>query len=155
MPIETYMSQAELIVVGTVGQGEPEVLTGRSFYRDWELDVELYLTDALPYETIVVRTFTGATDAAGDRMPVKMPDLAHGERVLLFLNKNWDNPPLASHEYVMPDPLGGKFRIVDGDVRVRYADEEAVSIRSLSGTVSRITDRIAACNGVGPAVRSR
>ena len=148
------MSQAELIVVGTVGQGEPETLAGRSFHRDWELNVELYLTDALPYETIVVRTSTGAMDASGDRMPVKMPDLAHGERVLLFLNKDWDAPPLASHEYVMPDPLGGKFLIVDDEVRVRYADEEAVSTRGLPETVSRITDRLAACNGVGLAASS-
>ena len=131
------------------------MLAGRSFYRDWELDVELYLTDALPYETIVVRTFTGATDAAGDRMPVKMPTLEHGERVLLFLNKDWDAPPLASHEYVMPDPLGGKFLIVDDEVRVRYADEAAVSTRGLLETVSRITDRVAACNGVGPGARKQ
>lgn len=126
---------------------------GRSFYQDWKLDVELYLTDVLPYDTIVVRTFTGATDSAGNRMPIKMPMLAQGERVLLFLNKDWDAPPLARHEFVMPDPLGGKFLIVDDQVRVRYADEddEALSSGSLSETVSRITDRIAACDGVGAA----
>ena len=153
MPIETYMSQSDSIVVGTVGQGEPEMQAGRSFYRDWELDVEQYLTDVLPYDTIVVRTFTGATDAGGNRMPVKMPMLAQGERVLLFLNKDWDTPPLASHEFVMPDPLGGKFLIVDDEVHVRFEDEdeEALSNRGLSETVSRITDRIAACDGVGPA----
>ena len=123
VPVEVYVDHALVIVVGVVEEGRPEVLAGRTFYRDWEVYVEQYLTDPLPHPRLVVRTFTGATDARGNRMPVKMPTLAQGERVILFLNKDWDDPPLGAREYVMPNPLGGKLRIVDGMVHVRYADE--------------------------------
>ena len=82
-------------MVGMVGEGEPEVLAGRSFYRDWELEVEQYVTEPLPYDTLVVRTLTGATNSVGYRMPVKSPSLAQGQRVLLFLEKDWGDPPLA------------------------------------------------------------
>ncbi len=139
-PIETYIEHATVIVVGVVEDGEPEVLAGRSFYRDWEVRVEQYVTAPLSYDRLVVRTFTGATDSAGNRMPVKMPTLATGERVLLFLNRDWDEPPLGSREFTMPDPLGGKFLIRDGKVHVRFAGEPEEHVpRDVEAVVEQIT----------------
>ena len=133
-------------MIGEVGEGEPEVQAGRSFYRDWELEVEQYLTEPLPHETLVIRTFTGATDSGSNRMPVKSPILAQEERVLLFLNKDWHDPPLASHEYTIPDPLGGKFLIRDEMVSVRYSDElEDYATKDVAEVINRITDIVDAC----------
>ena len=82
-----------MIAVGTVGEGQPELQAGRSLYRDWELSIEQYVTEPLPYDTLTIRTFTGALDSAGNVMPVKSPTLAQGQRALLFLKKDWDEPP--------------------------------------------------------------
>ena len=140
------MVQADVIVIGMVGQGEPEVLVGRSFYRDWELEVEQYLTEPLPHDTLVIRTFTGATDSGGNRMPVKTPILAQEERGLLFLNKDWHDPPLASYEYPIPDTLGRKFLIRDEMVSVRYSDElEDYATKDLEEVINRIADIMEAC----------
>ena len=139
-PVETYVEYATVIVVGVVEDGEPEVLAGQSFYRDWEVRVEQYVTARLPHDRLVVRTFTAATDSAGNKMPVKMPTLATGERVLLFLNRDWDDPPLGSREFTMPDPLGGKFLVRDGKVHVRFAGEPEEAVpRDVEAVVEQIT----------------
>lgn len=145
-PVETFVAHADVIVVGTVGEGAPETLAGRSFYRDWEVDVEQYLTDPLPYDTLVVRTFTGATDSAGNRMPVKSPTLAHAQRVLLFLDKDWDEPSLAANEFTIVDLFGGTFWIRDGKVDIRYFGEsQEYAPKQLQDVTDRATDLIARC----------
>ena len=133
-------------MVGSVGEGKPELLARRSFYRDWELDVEQYLTETLPHDILVIRTFTGALDSAGNIMPVKSPTLAQGQRVLLFLDKDWDEPPLADHEFTIEDLYGGAFWIRDGKVDIRYLDEsEEYASKDLEAVINRITDLVDAC----------
>ena len=145
-PVETYIAQADVIVVGIVGKGEPEILVGRSFYRDWELEVEQYVTEPLPHDTLVVRTLTGATNSVGYRMPVKSPSLAQGQRVLLFLEKDWDDPPLAVDEFTIVDLFGGTFWIRDGRVSIRYLDEsEEYTTKELEEVIRRITDIVKSC----------
>ena len=133
-------------MVGMVGEGGPEVLAGRSFYRDWELEVEQYVTEPLPHDTLVVRTFTGTTTSAGNRMPVKSPTPAQGQRVLLFLEKDWDEPPLAVDEFTIVDLFGGTFWIRVGRVSIHYFDEpEEYTTKELEEVISRITDIVGRC----------
>ncbi len=133
-------------MVGMVGEGEPEILAGRSFYQDWVLEVEQYLTEPLPHDTLVIRILTGTTTSAGNRMPVKSPTLAQGQRVLLFLEKDWGNPPLAVDEFTIVDLFGGTFWIRDGRVSIRYFDEsEEYATKELEEVISRITDIVGRC----------
>ena len=119
---------------------------GRSFYRDWDLEVEQYLTDPLPYDALKVRTFTGATDSVGNRMPIKSPDLAEDQRVLLFLDKNWDEPSLAADEFTIVDLFGGAFWIRDDKVDIRYSGEpEEYLAKELQEVTDRISGLVARC----------
>ncbi len=134
-----------MIAVGTVGEGQPELQAGRSLYRDWELSIEQYVTEPLPYDTLTIRTFTGALDSAGNVMPVKSPTLAQGQRALLFLKKDWDEPPLADHEFTIVDLYGGTFWIRDGRVNIRYFDEAEETEKELEDVIDRIMDVAARC----------
>ncbi len=144
--LETFVAHADVIVVGAVSEGKAEILAGRSFYRDWELDVEQFVTEPLAYDNLTIRTFTAALDSAGNVMPVKSPTLAQGQEVLLFLDKDWDEPPLADHEFTIVDLYGGTFWIRDGKVDIRYFDEsEEYVSKDLDAVINRITDLVDAC----------
>ena len=138
-----------MIVVGTVSERGPEQLAGRSFYRDSNLEVERYITVALPYDALVIRDFTGALNSAGSRMLVKWANLEQGQRVLLFLDKDWDEPPLADDEFTtvhLWELFGGKFWIRDGKLNIRYFDEsEEYAAKDLEDVLSRIADIVDAC----------
>ena len=149
-PLETFVAHSDVIVVGTVGAGQPELMAGRSFFRDWELDVEKSLTGQLSYDVLTIRTFTGAMDSAGNRMPVKSPNLAQDQRVLLFLDKDWDEPPLAGSEFTIEDLYGGAFRIRDGQINIRYFDEsEEFPSKELDDVVHRIAGIVELCQKTG------
>ena len=144
--LETFVAHADAIVVGAVSEGKAEILAGRSFYRDWELGVEQFVTEPLAYDSLTIRTFTAALDSAGNVMPVKSPTLAEGQRVLLFLDRDWDEPPLADHEFIIVDLYGGTFWIRDGKVDIRYFDEsEEYASKDLKEVINRITDLVDAC----------
>ena len=133
-------------MVGTVADGQPEAQAGHSLYQDWTLEVEQYLTEPLPHDSLTIRTFTGALDAGGNVMPVKSPALAQGQRVLLFLEKDWDDPPLTGHEFTIVDLFGGTFWIRDERVSVRYFDEpEEYADRALEDVIGRITSMVEMC----------
>ena len=133
-------------MVGMVGEGEPEILAGRSFYRDWVIEVGQYLTEPLPHDTLVIRILSGTTTSAGTRMPVKSPTLAQGEQVLLFPEKDWYEPPLAVDEFTIVDLFGGTFWIRVGRVSIRYFDEpEEYTTKELEEVIHRITDIVDRC----------
>ena len=133
-------------MAGMVGEGEPEILAGRSFYQDWVIEVGQCLTEPLPHDTLVIRILTGTTTSAGTRMPVKSPTLAQGEQVLLFLEKDWYEPPLAVDEFTIVDLFGGTFWIRVGRVSIRYFDEpEEDTTKELEEVIHRITDIVKSC----------
>ena len=79
-------------------------------------------------------------------MPVKSPSLAQGQRVLLFLEKDWDDPPLAVDEFTIVDLFGGTFWIRDGRVSIRYLDEsEEYTTKELEEVIRRISDIVGRC----------
>ncbi len=119
---------------------------GRRFFQDWEVHVEHYLTDPLSHDSLFVRTFNATLASGGNRIGAKSPTLAQGQRVLLFLDKDWDNASLATDEFTIVDLFGGAFWIRDDKVDIRYFDElDEFPSKELDEVMRRIANIVELC----------
>jgi len=132
---ERLLEEAYTIVQGRVTsprldlqRAEPSTTDNGYSYRVWDVEVERYLKNPQPWETIRVRTFASwITHCGPPEPPMKEPSLKEGEPVLLFLNKRnrpFENYPevlLESDEFTIAGPYSdmvfGKFSIEEGNAR--------------------------------------
>lgn len=115
---ERLAREAVTVVLGRVvslaeeGQSaHPEERDDFVIYQDWNVEVERYLRNELPFQRIQVRVFVSqlprsAAYLPSPALPLRTPRLAQGERVVLFLSKSdpW-NTVLKGNEFTIAGPF--------------------------------------------------
>jgi len=103
---ESFVPDADTVVIGRVVEGLPPIQEGQNIYRDWVVEVESYVVNPLPDASLKVRIL----EQSG-KMPVKGVHLREGEQLLLFLKTQDD------HFTLLGGLMGAKYVIEDDKLR--------------------------------------
>jgi hypothetical protein len=101
---ESLALSADTVAIGTVFQGSTPTGQGDSIYSYWTFNVEEYVLNPLPEDTITIRVWE-----KDGQIPIKGVHLRQGEHLLVFLNHT-------DGYFVFPGLQDGKFAIQNGQV---------------------------------------